>query len=180
MKNPSYQVIRSARKTIAIQILADGTVVVRCHFLTPAETIARFVSEKADWIQKHLAKQAPASPKLTAPQLRTLAEEARLFIPQRVAFYASRIGVTYGTVTIRKQRTRWGSCSSKGNLNFNCLLMLAPESVIDYVVIHELCHRKEMNHSQAFWALVQQHCPYCSQARKWLKEHSCAILSQLP
>lgn len=180
MENCDYRVIRSARKTIAIQILPDGCVVVRCHFRTPPEDIRRFVSEKAGWIQKHLAKKAPLSPKLTGDQLHALAEKARLTIPRRIAFYAPQIGVTYGTVTIRNQRTRWGSCSSKGNLNFNCMLMLAPEAVIDYVVVHELCHRKEMNHSRAFWALVQQHCPGYAQARKWLKDHGATILAQMP
>ena len=180
MEEITYRVIRSDRKTVSIQILPDGQVVVRCNHRTPSETLRRFVSEKEGWIRKHLAKKAPPSPKLTAGQLQTLADKALRYIPQRVAFYAPRIGVTYGGITIRNQRTRWGSCSSKGNLNFNCMLMLTPEAVIDYVVIHELCHRKEMNHSAKFWALVQRHCPDYEQLRKWLKEHGSAILAQMP
>ena len=80
-----------------------------------------------------------------------LADQAVKTIPEKVRYYAPLVGVTYGRITIRNQRTRWGSCSSKGNLNFNCLLMLAPPEVLDSVVVHELCHRKEMNHSKMKW-----------------------------
>lgn len=180
MEDITYRVIRSDRKTISIQILPDGQVVVRCNRRTPNETLQRFVSEKESWIRKHLAKKEPPSPKLTGGQLQALADKALQYIPKRVALYAPRIGVTYGGITIRNQRTRWGSCSSKGNLNFNCMLMLAPEAVIDYVVIHELCHRKEMNHSEKFWALVQRHCPNYTQLRKWLKDNGSGILAQMP
>ena len=86
--------------------------------------------------------------------IKELADKARIFIPERVKYYAEVIGVDYGRITIRCQKTRWGSCSSKGNLNFNCLLMLMPSEVIDYVVVHELCHIKQMNHSKAFWKEV--------------------------
>ena len=90
--------------------------------------------------------------RLTAEELRALSDKAREVIAARVAYYAPRIGVTYGKITIRRQRTRWGSCSSRGGLSFNCLLMLAPPEALDSVVVHELCHRKEMNHSDRFYA----------------------------
>ena len=180
MEELTYSIIRSARKTIAIQILPDGGVVVRCNYRTPADAIRRFVAEKESWIRKHSAKRSTAVPKLTLQQIHELADKALLHLPQRVAFYAPKVGVTYGRITIRNQKTRWGSCSSKGNLNFNCMLMLAPATVIDYVVIHELCHRKEMNHSPRFWALVQQHYPAYLQARQWLKANGSTLLSQMP
>ena len=179
MEELTYHIVRSARKTTAIQILPDGQVVVRCNYWTPIQSIRRFVAEKESWIRKHAGKKAPTT-KLTQQQLQELAGKAKGYIPERVAFYAPLVGVTYGGITIRNQKTRWGSCSGKGNLNFNCMLMLAPASVIDYVVIHELCHRKEMNHSHRFWALVQQHCPGYLQARQWLKANGNAILSQIP
>ena len=81
------------------------------------------------------------------------------------------MGVKYGRITVRRQKTRWGSCSSKGNLNFNCLLMLCPDFVVDYVVVHELCHLKQMNHSERFWAEVERVLPQYKEARKWLKEN---------
>ena len=118
------------------------------------------LSKNRKWIETHLAKaQAREQAKgschhLTTDELRALADKARKVIPARAAHYAPLIGVTYGRITIRNQRTRWGSCSSKGNLNFNCLLVLAPPGVLDSVVVHELCHRKEMNHSEKFYAEV--------------------------
>ena len=101
-------------------------------------------------------------------------------IPKRVQHYAPLVGVTCGRITIRNQRSRWGSCSSKGNLNFNCLLMLCPEEVRDYVVIHELCHRIEMNHSPKFWAEVERVCPDYRAHRKWLKDHGTELIGRLP
>ena len=89
------------------------------------------------------------------------------------------MGVTYGRITIRSQHTLWGSCSSKGNLNFNCLLMLTPPEVLDYVVVHELCHRKEMNHSARFWAEVEHVLSDYEIRRKWLRENGTALISRL-
>ena len=92
-------------------------------------------------------------------------------IPARAAYYAPLIGVTYGRITIRNQTSRWGSCSSKGNLNFNWRLIFAPEEVVDYIVVHELAHRKEMNHSRAFYNVVASVLPDYKVQEKWLKEN---------
>ena len=116
---------------------------------------------------------------LTDEQLQVLARQARQTIPERVAHFAPLVGVTYGRITIRSQHTLWGSCSSKGNLNFNCLLMLTPPEVLDYVVVHELCHRKEMNHSARFWAEVEHVLPDYEIQRKWLRENGTALISRL-
>jgi predicted metal-dependent hydrolase len=104
-------------------------------------------------------------------ELQALADKACKIIPDKVRHYANLVGVDYGRITIRNQKTRWGSCSSKGNLNFNCLLMLFPDEVIDSVVVHELCHRKHMNHSAEFYAEVERVCPEYRRCQKWLKEN---------
>ena len=98
------------------------------------------------------------------------AEAARL-INERAGILSSDIGVSYKRIVIRGQRTRWGSCSRKKNLSFNWKLMMAPEPVIDYVIIHELAHLKEMNHSKRFWELVAKYCPGWREHKKWLKQH---------
>ena len=144
-----FEIIHSNRKTLNIQIKSDGRVVVRAPLRMSNGDIRRLVEEKADWIEKHQAQirrqRDSAGPAFTAGQLRQLAEAARQDLPRRAARFAPLVGVSYGRITIRAQKSRWGSCSTLGNLNFNCLLMLCPEQVRDYVVVHELCHRKEMN-----------------------------------
>ncbi len=118
--------------------------------------------------------------KFTAEEIKSLAEKAKKVIPERVRHYAPLVGVDYGRITIRCQRTRWGSCSSKGNLNFNCLLMLMPDEVIDSVVVHELCHRKQMNHSKAFYAEVERVFPEYKRWNKWLKDNGGQLIKRLP
>lgn len=175
-----YEVIRSNRKTLAVQIHSDR-VLVRAPTCATNEDIRRFLLEHRGWIEKHLAKQqaAAALPKLTMEDIHQLADRAMEVIPRRVRYYAPLVGVTYGRITIRNQRSKWGSCSSQGNLNFNCLLMLAPPEVIDSVVVHELCHRKEMNHSPRFYAEVYRVFPEYDKWNKWLKENGGAILSRM-
>lgn len=176
-----YRVIRSSRKTMAIQITPQGEVLVRCPQRMGMDAIRAFVESKTGWIENHLAKRsvAPTLPAFTDGEIRSLAQEALKVIPERVAHFAPLVGVTYSRITIRNQRSRWGSCSGKGNLNFNCLLMLTPPEVQDYVVVHELCHRKEMNHSRAFWAEVARVLPDYQERRKWLKDNGTALISRL-
>ena len=179
--NISYRVIRSSRRTISVQIVPGGEVLVRCPRRMSNADIRKFVESKSGWIEKHLEKQTAAArlPVFTDEQMQTLARQAQQTIPERVAHFAPLVGVTYGRITIRSQHTLWGSCSSKGNLNFNCLLMLTPPEVLDYVVVHELCHRKEMNHSARFWAEVERVLPDYQIQRKWLRENGAVLISRL-
>lgn len=100
-----------------------------------------------------------------------LAARALERIRERLGIFAPRIGKPYGRVAVRDQKSRWGSCSSKNNLNFNWKLIMAPPQVLDYVVIHELCHLHEFNHSQRFWKLVESQMPEYEAWKKWLKTH---------
>ena len=178
-------VIRSNRKTVAIQVNSDLSVTVRAPRSASEKDIEEILKRKEAWISKHIEKikktkerlEAESTEKLTREKVIALAEEALKVIPARVEYFAKVIGVTYGKITIRNQKTRWGSCSSKGNLNFNCLLMLAPPEVLDYVVVHELCHRKQMNHSKAFWSEVEKVLPDYKEARKWLKEEGSQMIT---
>ena len=177
-----YRILRSSRKTIAIQITPEAEVLVRCPNRMPKWQIQQFVDSRQSWIEAHQQKIAarPAAPKLTQQELNTLASQAAEDLPKRVAKFAPLVGVSWGRITIRCQRTRWGSCSGKGNLNFNCLLMLSPEEVRDYVVVHELCHRKQMNHSPGFWAEVAAILPDYPSRKKWLKDNGHALMARLP
>ena len=178
-------VIRSNRKTVAIQVNSDRSVTVRAPRSASEKDIEEILKKKKAWISKHIEKiketkerfEAEPTEKLTREKVIALAEEALKVIPERVEYFAKVIGVTYGKITVRNQKTRWGSCSSKGNLNFNCLLMLAPPEVLDYVVVHELCHRKQMNNSKAFWLEVEKVLPDYKEARKWLKEEGSQMIT---
>ena len=179
-----YTIIRTRRKTIAAEI-RNGSLLIRAPLRTPDKDILAFVQKHQAWIEKHLKKarvqqkELGAYQKLTMEDIRKLADQALQVIPERVAYYAPLVGVTYGRITIRNQKTKWGSCSSKGNLNFNCLLMLTPPEVIDSIVVHELCHRKEMNHSKKFYEEVLRVFPDYRKWEKWLKDNG-SIIMQLP
>ena len=179
-----YEVIRSRRRTLCAEI-RQNRLVLRVPLRATQRDIAAFVEQNRDWIEKHLAKardrqrQLEALPPLAAEDLRALAEEARRVIPQRVAYYAPLVGVTYGRITIRNQRTKWGSCGTSGNLNFNCLLMLTPPEVVDCVVVHELCHRRVMNHSGRFYAEVLRVYPEYRKWNRWLKENGPLLMARM-
>ena len=181
MKNISnYTVIKSDRKTIAIQIQPDGNVVVRAPKRMRMDDIRRFVESKSEWIEKHLSNHSAQNlQKFTEQERNILREKARKLVVERVAYYAPLVGVTYNQITIRAQHTRWGSCSGKGNLNFNCLLALVPIEVLDYVVVHELCHRKEMNHSDRFWNEVARILPDYKVRKQWLKENGANLIARI-
>ncbi len=188
MMPANMEIRRSDRKTMAIEINREMKVILRVPFWVSDETAYAYAEKNAGWIEEHLAvmkqklEKAGAVPKLppfTDDELHQLADKTLKMLPPRIEYYAKALGVTYGRVTVRNQVSRWGSCSSKGNLNFNCLLSLCPASAVDYVVIHELCHRREMNHSKAFWRLVESHCPDWKKQREWLKKEGSALIARL-
>lgn len=184
-----YELVRSRRRTISIEIDKEGRIKVRAPYNVSSLAVKRFVDEKSEWIERNVLKMKDRMAKLgeedadiaetsTDELLESLAEDARRVIPHRVAYYAKIVGVDYGRITIRHQRTRWGSCSFKGNLNFNCYLMRAPEEILDYVIVHELCHRLEMNHSERFWKEVARVMPDYKERRKWLRVHGDELMKR--
>ena len=179
-----YIIKYSDRKSIGLTV-KDGQLIVRAPRRAKRADIEGVVEAHMGWIQKTMAKQAALReadrdiPKLTERELRALGERALKVIPTRVKHFAPLVGVTYGRITIRNQKTKWGSCSGKGNLNFNCLLMLAPPEVLDSVVVHELCHLKHMDHSPAFYAEVRRVMPDYDKHHAWLKANGHTLMKRM-
>ena len=168
-----YQWIRSKRKSMTIQIKAHGQVIVRTPYRVSKRTVEQFLYAHQTWIleKQHQVIAAEAQQvHITGEERKQGIELAKMLIPERVAYFAKQMDVTYGRITIREQKTRWGSCSSKGNLNFNWKLVLFEPELLDYVVVHELAHRIEMNHSANFWIIVESVLPDYKERRKRLRE----------
>ena len=144
--------------------------------------IAEAIAYHAPWLERQLANQAPAQ--LGLDRLTLTEEEGRREARARIALIAqseaAALGVTYSRITLRDQRSRWGSCSSKGTLSFNWRLVLAPHDVLDYVVVHEVCHLVELHHGAAFWALVERRRPDYLSSKRWLDDHGWEILAYRP
>ena len=183
--NVGVTVIKSKRKTISIQIKLNE-VVVRVPSRMKQNEIEKFVESKRNWIEKHLElisekqKNFEDTEPYSEEKIKSFVAKAKEIIPPKVDFYADKIGVDYNKITIRCQRTRWGSCSSKGNLNFNCLLVLLPDEIIDSIVVHELCHRKQMNHSAKFYNEIEKVFPDYNRCRQWLKLNGNEYMSRIP
>ena len=177
-------IIRSNRKSYALEVKAEG-LIIRAPINAADSDINMFILQHKSWIEKHLNKVEEHQKlledvdPLSIQEIRMLADQALKVIPKRVKYYATKIGVTYGRITIRNQRSKWGSCSGKGNLNFNCLLMLTPPEVIDSVVVHELCHRKEMNHSERFYSEVLRVFTDYWKWNEWLKENGDVLMKRM-
>ena len=213
-----YNVIRSNRKTIALQINENAEIIVRAPHHVSQKRIHQFIEEKEAWIsktqQKMLARQEeieqnsefkdgkeilflgigykvklvhntraitihdtvfefPADLIEHAPEVlpHWYKRMAYKIIPPKVAYYAESLGLNYSKVGITSAKKRWGSCNSKGSINFSYRLIMTPPGIIDYVIVHELMHLREMNHSPRFWAHVESVIPDYKKRRKWLKDN---------
>lgn len=156
--------------------VADGELIFRMPYGLDEAEAETFARQHASWIVKHMAlekeREKNALAPVTSEEFDELARQFKPILRNRLHYYAERMGVSYGRVTIRSQKTRWGSCSSAGNLNFNVQLMRTSRELIDYVVVHELAHRKEMNHSPAFWRIVENVLPDYKERREKLKQYA--------
>lgn len=182
-QNPSYQyrIIRSNRKSISIQIKENGDVEVRAPHYATDRQIAKFVDSKSDWIEEKRQKvldYISTLPKISSEDEKRIEyfekkfrKAAKDYIPYRVEYFHQFTGGHYTSITIRDQKSRWGSCSGTGTLSFNYRLMMAPPRILDYVVVHELCHLTHMNHSKDFWNMVGSILPDYKESKRWLKEH---------
>lgn len=172
-------VIRSARKSLGLEVRDANTVLARIPTRVSDRELKAFVENHRSWILEKTAVMAEReenrkSTPAPLPELlsKTDRMKVQLKIGKRVRHYCEIMGVTVGYVTVKNQKTRWGSCSAKGNVNFNYQLAFLPDELLDYVVIHELAHRRHMDHSRAFWAEVEKYCPDYLERREQLKEYS--------
>lgn len=167
-----YKVVYSGRKTIALSV-KDGALVVKAPYGTKKTRIEKLISSHENWINKHIQKQKEKNAKygnLSEERIAELRKMAKQILPAKVSYYAKIMGLKYGRITITSAKTRFGSCSSKGNIAFSYRLMMYPDAAIDYVVVHELAHLKEMNHSPAFYKVVASVLPDYKERIKLLKK----------
>jgi predicted metal-dependent hydrolase len=171
-----YNIKRYLRsKGVRMSVSGDRALTVTAPRWVPNYFIERAVKEKEEWILKTFAYFSRSPKALTPGERRGLyekhKEEARELVLRRLEYFNSAYGLSWNRISIRNQKTRWGSCSKKKNLNFHFKLALVPSELADYVVVHELCHLKEFNHSKKFWELVALTVPDHQKKRKELRQH---------
>ncbi len=178
-----YTVKRSNRKTVAIRFECDGKVTVLAPLNAGDRVIEMAVKNNADWIskksderQKHLIGKN--TDPITDDQIADLKSKAMAVLPALLDRWASKLGVSYNKFSVRKMYSRWGSCSADKNISINCLLMLAPDSVINYIIVHELSHLRYMDHSKDFYTFVDSHFSYRKECQRWLKDDGVLIVSR--
>lgn len=165
---------RAKRKTLAVTITPEGSLLIKAPERMTEKEIKRFLEQRRFWIYKQTKHMLAASADRiyrSEEEIKRLREQARIVLTEKTEYYKSIIGVEYRRLRIGDQKTRWGSCSSKATISYNWRLVLMPEKIMDYVVVHELCHLLEMNHSKVFWNHVSDVIPDYKVRRKWLKEN---------
>ena len=166
-----YKVIFSKRKTVSISI-ENCAPVIKAPIGTDDATLRRIVAKHADWIAKHIEQQKKKMSRfenLTDADIKRLKKEAKVYFAEKTEYFAKIMGIDYGRITITSAQKRFGSCSSSGNISFTYRLMLYPEAARDYVVVHELAHRREMNHSKRFYAIIEAVMPDYRYRKRLLK-----------
>ena len=167
-----YTVIRSKRKTVGIEVNTDGNVIVRAPKRVSQREIEKILSGHSDWIEKAKIKQENRKDKtveLSDEDIKKLKKLAGEYLPAKTAYFAEIMGAEYGTVKITSAKGRFGSCSSQNNICFSYRLMLYPSEAIDYVVVHELAHTFEHNHSKKFYDIIEKYLPDYKKREKLLR-----------
>ncbi len=175
-----YEIKRSRRaKRLKLAVHTDGRVVLTLPWLASLKLAERFIEAKAGWVAKQVAKFKSANfslTKITKVDYLANKTKAKKLISERVAYFNQIYKFKINKITIKNQQTRWGSCSRQGNLNFNFRLIFLPQILADYIVVHELCHLRELNHSPRFWALVAKTFPNYKMARQDLKRAGLSLM----
>jgi len=160
--------VRRARH-MRIAVHQDGRVVVTAPHYVSYREMERFLHEHGAWVHQKIPQETVRTSQDARKEFERLKERARSFVRLRINYFNQHYGFQYNRISIRNSRTRWGSCSQLGNLNFSCRIILLPQALADYVIVHELCHLKELNHSFRFWNLVKEMIPNYRETRKLLK-----------
>ncbi len=165
-----YEVIYSKRKTLSL-VIKNGNLIVRAPIGTKMSKIKSLVKSHEEWIEKGIrkTKERAEKEKISPEEEKLLRKKAKSILPNKTRYYAKIMGLKYGRITITSAKTRFGSCSSKGNISYSFRLMKYPEAAIDYVVVHELAHLVELNHSPRFWAIIASVFPDYKARKKLLK-----------
>lgn len=182
-----YTIVRSKRRSIGFEVRPGGKITVRIPMRASVNTVKEIIEDKKGWLYEMYLKQkdkidtdslreAERNDPRTAYLEKKYRQAAKRYIYERVEYYIDMIGGHYSSIRIGDQKTRWGSCSNNGTLSFSWRLMLAPPRVLDYVVIHEICHLTYMDHSKNFWDLVSVYDPDYKEHRKWLKENGDSLI----
>ena len=180
-----YIIKKSWRRSISVSVLPDNRILIKAPFFATEHAIKDFLFAKKEWITKQIVKQNREKEQaedlglLFPEDIKKIKKQAKEIIPAKVDYWAKRIGVTYGKISIRLQTSRWGSCSQNGNLSFNCLLVIMPQEVMDSVIVHELCHRKYMNHSKKFYKEIEKAFPDYKKYNTWLKENGSIYMKRI-
>src|SRR3989344_1866196 len=170
----SYSLKRSRRsKYMRLRVQAGGTVIVTVPFFSTAGVMEKFILNHRTWIERAVARMSAFKPLPVSGHRAYLKhrEEARVFVTERIAYWNRAYGFSYGRIAIKDTKRIWGSCSRKGNLNFSYALLFLPRELADYIIVHELCHLKEHNHSERFWLLVSKTLPNHKALRRELKQY---------
>ena len=187
MSHP-YKLVRSRRRSIALMISSDATLVVRAPIFVSRSRIESLIERKKDWISKHLERKrqvktgakkellflGEANPMAFESREKMVAwyrKQAREILTQRMEYWSTLSGWQFKSMSINGARTRWGSCGPKNSINFSWRLVMAPMHVVDYVVVHELAHTVVKNHSRKFWEAVAGVMPDYKERRRWLREN---------
>jgi len=170
-----YELVRSNRKTLALHVKRDGSLEVRAPQRTSIEFIESFIQKKRTWIeatQNNLSERQAVKKtvRLSQKEAVQFKKKAKEHLREKCAYFSDIMGLRHGEIRINSAKTRWGSCNRKGDINFTYRLLFVPEEVVDYVVVHELAHLKQMNHSAKFWSIVEQTMPDYRERRKRLRE----------